>query len=122
MGDGLIKRLNARHTLDTPRETRTGALVNPDGPEAASRIAELKAERDDALRQFMNATPFSKDEIRQLCADHAETVAELKAKLATAVGALERIEGWGPATCETSLAHDMAQAASVALRSIQGSA
>ena len=37
---------------------------------------------------------------------------EAERKLAEAVGLLRRIEGMCPATCETSLAHDMAQIAS----------
>lgn len=37
----LVGRLEARHTLDTPRDPRTGSLINPDGPEAAACIREM---------------------------------------------------------------------------------
>ncbi|MEN5229030.1 hypothetical protein [Brevundimonas naejangsanensis] len=37
----LVGRLEARHTLNTPRDTRTGSLINPDGPEAAACIREM---------------------------------------------------------------------------------
>lgn len=40
---GLKERLGARHTLDTPRDPRTGALINPDGPAALAYIADLEA-------------------------------------------------------------------------------
>lgn len=72
MGD-LIERLNATG------ETVSGVtfLRNPDGPEAASRIAELEAERD---------------EYAQAAAVEASAKRRAEAKLAKASGALERIE------------------------------
>ena len=44
MSDDLVKRLRA---------TTDGATVNPDGPEAATRIAELEAALEDARREGM---------------------------------------------------------------------
>ena len=43
MSDDLVKRLRAK---------TDGATVNPDGPEAAARIAEL----EDALRDLLRCT------------------------------------------------------------------
>lgn len=40
----LIERLRSNHTLDTPRNTLTGSLINPDGPAAANHIEDLLAE------------------------------------------------------------------------------
>ena len=37
----LIERLEAVHTLDTPRSVTTGSLINPDGPEAAKALRDL---------------------------------------------------------------------------------
>lgn len=37
----LVGRLEARHTLSTPRNAETGSLINPDGPEAAACIREM---------------------------------------------------------------------------------
>ncbi len=46
MGDALIERLNARYDKDrAPAEPH----INPDGPEAASRIAELEAKLATAV-------------------------------------------------------------------------
>ena len=51
MSDNLVKRLRA---------TTDGATVNPDGPEAADRIAELEAALDDALTYVWRAHGWSK--------------------------------------------------------------
>jgi hypothetical protein len=51
MSDDLVKRLRA---------TTDGATVNPDGPEAAARIAELEAALDDALTYVWRAHGWSK--------------------------------------------------------------
>lgn len=48
---------------------------------AESRIAEITIERDEALRNFVNATPFSKDEVAKMCSDYTETIAELEAEV-----------------------------------------
>lgn len=42
----LIERLEAVHTLDTPRSVTTGSLINPDGPEAAAALRDLTEWRD----------------------------------------------------------------------------
>lgn len=44
----LIERLEAVHTLDTPRSVTTGSLINPDGPEAAAALRDLTEWRDIA--------------------------------------------------------------------------
>lgn len=77
MGDGLIERLN---------------INLPDGPEAASRIAELEAEnarlRGDGRIGSHSPDCWSLGPRHYDCA--TRRVAELEAKLATAVGALKR--------------------------------
>lgn len=75
MGDGLIERLNAEECIGVGASGEPlMCLTNPDGPEAASRIAELEARIETARMDRVRAR---------------EREAELEAKLATAVGALE---------------------------------
>ncbi|WP_024354180.1 hypothetical protein [Brevundimonas naejangsanensis] len=64
----------------------------------------LRAERDALL-----AVDEAGEPLRQA---HRDRATEAERKLAEAVGLLRRIEDMCPATCETSLAHDMAQIAS----------
>lgn len=70
---------------------RTIATAEP----AEARIRELELQRDEAVREALNATPFSRDEVRQMCEQRDELIASAEArataaeaKLARAVGAL----------------------------------
>ena len=50
MGDGLIERLNAEECIGVGAAGQSlVCLTNPDGPEAASRIAELEAKLATAV-------------------------------------------------------------------------
>lgn len=48
----LIERLEAVHTLDTPRSVTTGSLINPDGPEAAAALRDLTEQKPFAHFQW----------------------------------------------------------------------
>ena len=69
-----------------------------------AEIAALRARLDAEATSHVSAK-------RQLAAEYNRAT-EAERKLAEAVGLLRRIEGMRPATCEASLAHDMAQLAS----------
>lgn len=76
---------------------RTIATAEP----AEARIRELELQRDEAVREALNATPFSRDEVRQMCEQRDELIAAAKArataveaKLARAIEGLERIVHW----------------------------
>lgn len=70
-------------------------------------IAEVAALREDLNRKH-EACQIAQDQAME----NGSRAREAERKLAEAVGLLERIENMRPATCETSLAHDMAQVAS----------
>lgn len=73
----LCERLEASHALDTPRDPRTGKLINPDGPEAAALI-RTQAERIKAY-----SVAAGNDTLRD---------AEVVAKLLERIKALEGVE------------------------------
>lgn len=72
MSDDLVERLRA---------TTDGATVNPDGPEAAARIAELEAAlataRRDALAEIKQDTDELIEQGRQDGLEQAALIAEL---------------------------------------------
>ena len=69
MGDGLIERLKAKVIVAESTKGPVKRLRNPDGPEAASRIAELEAKLATAVGAL---EPFAKaaGKLDGLWADH----------------------------------------------------
>ena len=96
MGDGLIERLKAERADGDIAGVPLTELVNPDGPEAASRIAELDGELDAVSAaigtvRFMDPPDGGDVSLAEQVRRMKAALDEAEAKLATAVGALERI-------------------------------
>ena len=88
MGDGLIERLARTICEGLEGDPDAHVFINPDGPEAASRIAQLEAKL---------AQHEADAEIYQQQADHEFKLRKAaEAKLATAVGLLGELFEEGP--------------------------